>query len=60
MRQDEYIGAIRQSMIQALAEVKPQLPDPTCIMARTSDQPLQVTENVDLFMNSLYEAIAWW
>src|SRR5258705_1599359 len=26
-------------------------------MARTSDQPRQVTENVDLFMDSLYEAI---
>ena len=27
------------------------------IVARTSDQPLQVRENVDLFMQSLYEAI---
>ena len=27
------------------------------IMRRTSDQPLQVKENVSLFMNSLYEAI---
>ena len=27
-------------------------------MARTSDQPRQVEENVDLFMDSLYEAIA--
>ena len=26
-------------------------------MARTSDQPLQVSENIDLFMSSLYEAI---
>jgi multidrug efflux pump subunit AcrB len=36
--------------------LKKQLPD-DLIMARTSDQPRQVTENVDLFMNSLYEAI---
>jgi multidrug efflux pump subunit AcrB len=26
-------------------------------MARTSDQPLQVKENINLFMNSLYEAV---
>jgi len=36
--------------------VKTQLPE-DLIMARTSDQPRQVTENVDLFMDSLYEAI---
>ena len=30
---------------------------PDLIMARTSDQPLQVEENVHLFMSSLYEAV---
>ena len=29
------------------------------IFARTSDQPLQVEESIDLFMTSLYEAIAF-
>lgn len=56
MRPGGYIGEFGKSVDQALAEVKKQLPE-DLIMARTSDQPLQVTENVDLFMNSLYEAI---
>ena len=30
---------------------------PDLIVARTSDQPQQVGENIDLFMSSLYEAI---
>ena len=37
--------------------MRPQLPA-DLILARTSDQPQQVEENVDLFMRSLYEAIA--
>jgi multidrug efflux pump subunit AcrB len=56
MRPGGFIGEFGQSIDQALAEVKKQLPE-DLIMARTSDQPRQVTENVDLFMNSLYEAI---
>jgi multidrug efflux pump subunit AcrB len=56
MRKNGYIGQFGESIDQKLAEVKKQLPD-DLIMARTSDQPRQVTENVDLFMNSLYEAI---
>lgn len=28
------------------------------ILSRTSDQPLQVKENIDLFMDALYEAVA--
>jgi multidrug efflux pump subunit AcrB len=56
MRPGGYIGEFGQSVDVALAEVKKQLPE-DLIMARTSDQPRQVTENVDLFMNSLYEAI---
>jgi multidrug efflux pump subunit AcrB len=40
----------------ALASVRKELPS-DLIMARTSDQPLQVQENVSLFMNSLLEAI---
>jgi len=56
MRKDGYIGQFGKSIDEKLAEVKKQLPD-DLIMARTSDQPRQVTENVNLFMNSLYEAI---
>src|SRR6185436_1778987 len=57
MRTGGYIGEFGRSVDEALAGVKKQLPE-DLIMARTSDQPRQVTENVDLFMNSLYEAIA--
>jgi multidrug efflux pump subunit AcrB len=56
MRPGGYIGEFGRSVDEALAQVKKQLPE-DLIMAHTSDQPLQVTENVDLFMNSLYEAI---
>jgi multidrug efflux pump subunit AcrB len=40
----------------ALDGLRSQLP-PDLILARPSDQPLQVAENIDLFMSSLYEAI---
>ncbi|HEX6465080.1 MAG TPA: efflux RND transporter permease subunit, partial [Vicinamibacterales bacterium] len=41
----------------ALAGVRQQLPQ-DLIIARTSDQPKQVGEIVDVFMHSLYEAVA--
>lgn len=56
MRAGGYIGQFGQSIDETLSDVKKQLPE-DLIMARTSDQPRQVTENVSLFMNSLYEAI---
>ncbi len=56
MRAGEQIGKFGQDVDQKMAELKKLLP-PDLIMARTSDQPLQVTENVDLFMESLWEAI---
>jgi multidrug efflux pump subunit AcrB len=56
MRPGGYIREFGESIDHALGELKKQLPE-DLIMARTSDQPLQVTENVNLFMNSLYEAI---
>ena len=56
MRPGGYISQFGGDIDAALAELKKQLPD-DLIMARTSDQPRQVTENVSLFMNSLYEAI---
>ena len=40
-----------------IAETRPLLPE-DLVLSRVSDQPQQVAENVDLFMSSLYEAIA--
>ncbi|HYK90026.1 MAG TPA: efflux RND transporter permease subunit [Acidobacteriota bacterium] len=57
MRQGEQIGVFGKAVDEALDKIKARIP-PDLIIARTSDQPLQVTENVDLFMRSLYEAIA--
>ncbi|WP_433966613.1 efflux RND transporter permease subunit [Tunturiibacter gelidiferens] len=45
-----------RSVDAKLAAVKQYLPD-DLVFARTSDQPLQVKENISLFMDSLYEAI---
>lgn len=56
MRPNGYIGPFGEDINGKLEELRKQLPD-DLIMARTSDQPRQVTENVSLFMNSLYEAI---
>ncbi|HEX4022888.1 MAG TPA: efflux RND transporter permease subunit [Acidobacteriaceae bacterium] len=57
MKDGQQIGAFGKSVAEKLAAVKSYLPD-DLIYARTSDQPLQVKENIDLFMDSLYEAIA--
>jgi len=57
MRAGEKIGDFGEAVDATLADLKKRLPE-DLVMARTSDQPLQVTENVHLFMNSLYEAIA--
>lgn len=56
MRTGKQIGVFGDNIDQALDKVKEQLP-PDLIFARTSDQPLQVKESVDLFMSSLYEAV---
>ncbi|HEY1251212.1 MAG TPA: efflux RND transporter permease subunit [Thermoanaerobaculia bacterium] len=57
MRSGQKIAELGTAVDAALANVKARLPE-DLIYARTSDQPLQVAENVHLFMNSLYEAIA--
>lgn len=57
MRAGMQIGDFGASVDRALAEAKMDLPE-DLILARTSDQPLQVRESVELFNNSLYEAIA--
>jgi len=56
MKNGEQIDAFGRSVDAKLAAVKQYLPD-DLIIARTSDQPLQVQENLSLFMDALYEAI---
>ncbi|HET6796512.1 MAG TPA: efflux RND transporter permease subunit [Gemmatimonadales bacterium] len=57
MRPGEKIGEFGHAVDSTMRVLQARLP-PDLIMARTSDQPLQVKENIDLFMGSLYEAIA--
>ncbi len=57
MRAGEQIGEFQKAVDAQLAVAARLLP-PELSIRRTSDQPLQVKENVDLFMTSLYEAIA--
>ena len=57
MKDGEQVGAFGKSVEAKLAAVKQYLPE-DLIIARTSDQPLQVDENISLFMDALYEAIA--
>jgi multidrug efflux pump subunit AcrB len=56
MKSGEQIQAFGQNIDQKLEELRKILPR-DLIMARTSDQPRQVRENLDLFMDALYEAI---
>ncbi|MET0385001.1 MAG: efflux RND transporter permease subunit [Polyangiales bacterium] len=57
MRPGSQIEEFGQQIDAKLGEVQKLLPE-DLVLRRTSDQPLQVRENVALFMNSLYEAIA--
>jgi multidrug efflux pump subunit AcrB len=57
MRPGEKIGDFGHAVDSTMQVLRHRLP-PDLILARTSDQPLQVKENIDLFMGSLYEAIA--
>jgi multidrug efflux pump subunit AcrB len=56
MRSGEQIGAFGTAVDHALGDLKTRLPE-DLIIARTSDQPRQVRENIDLLMDALYEAI---
>jgi multidrug efflux pump subunit AcrB len=56
MRDGQQIAQFGKSVDEKLAAVRNYLPD-DLVIARTSDQPLQVKENLDLFMGALYEAI---
>jgi multidrug efflux pump subunit AcrB len=56
MRKGEQIGIFGKLVDEQMEKVKRLLPA-DLVLARTSDQPRQVTENIDLFMKSLWEAI---
>ena len=57
MKDGTQIDAFGKSVDAKLVAVKQYLPE-DLVIARTSDQPLQVRENISLFMDALYEAIA--
>jgi multidrug efflux pump subunit AcrB len=56
MRAGEQIDKFGVAVDASLDELRQRLPE-DLILARTSDQPLQVAENIHLFMNSLNEAV---
>jgi multidrug efflux pump len=56
MRPGEQIGEFGRNVDEELAQLRRLLPQ-DLVIARTSDQPLQVRESIDLFMEALYEAI---
>jgi multidrug efflux pump subunit AcrB len=56
MRSGEQVGDFGVAVDATLEKLRRKFP-PDLILARTSDQPRQVAENVSLFMVSLYEAI---
>ena len=56
MRAGEQIRDFGVAVDQLLENMKSQLPA-DLIVARTSDQPKQVAEIIDVFMSSLYEAV---
>jgi multidrug efflux pump subunit AcrB len=56
MRAGQKIGDFAHLVDTKLEELRSQLPA-DLVMARTSDQPRQVEENIHLFMGSLWEAV---
>jgi multidrug efflux pump subunit AcrB len=56
MRDREQIAKFGAAVDSMLESVRKRLPE-DLVISRTSDQPQQVRESVDLFMKSLYEAI---
>src|SRR5713101_2318689 len=56
MRDQRQIATFGESVDRKLAQLNKILP-PDLIIAHTSDQPLQVKENIHLFLRALYEAI---
>ena len=56
MRDGQQIDLFGRHVNEKLNSVKQYLPD-DLLMVHTSDQPIQVKEQIDLFMDALYEAI---
>ena len=56
MKPGEKIGEFGHAVDSTIAVLRDRLP-PDLVLARTSDQPLQVEENISLFMSSLWEAV---
>ncbi len=56
MRSGQQIDLFGKHVKQKLESLKPYLPDDLVIVP-TSSQPVQVKEQIDLFMDALYEAI---
>jgi multidrug efflux pump subunit AcrB len=56
MKSGGQIGEFAKAVDAALDDLKARMPA-DLVLARTSDQPTQVRENIDLFMGSLEEAI---
>jgi multidrug efflux pump subunit AcrB len=56
MRDGQQVDLFGRHVTEKLTSVKRYLPD-DLIMVHTSDQPVQVKEQIDLFMDALYEAI---
>jgi multidrug efflux pump subunit AcrB len=56
MKSGAQIGAFAQAVDATLDDLRQRLPE-DLVLARTSDQPRQVSENVSLFMRSLEEAV---
>jgi multidrug efflux pump subunit AcrB len=56
MKPGEKIGAFGLAVDSTIEVLRNRLP-PDLILARTSDQPIQVEESVSLFMSSLWEAV---
>lgn len=56
MRSGAQIGDFGEQVDATLADIRRTLPE-DLVVARTSDQPRQVVDNVDLFMSSLGEAV---
>src|SRR5258708_20887702 len=56
MGSGEQVQKFGVAVDEKVKQVRAALPA-DLVIARTSDQPLQVKENIDLFMEALYEAI---
>jgi multidrug efflux pump subunit AcrB len=56
MKSGGQIGEFANAVDEALDDLRARLPN-DLVLARTSDQPTQVSENIELFMGSLEEAI---